>query len=184
MPGVTFLIFSIEALSSFVRFKMSATEPWFKKRRNNVLNMLSSETLHLAVKKKKKKKLTETDVVFCHPHDFCLIGFHSRSLSLLLFEALLWKWTCPVSHLHQALDPFFTFLLSRALSLTLMQQKLHFSQYLPSHLPSVKSLFVFLSVLSRHFCLFLITTWKKILFFFSLPSSRAKNCHFYSPSQF
>lgn len=55
MPGVTFLIFSIEALSSFVRFKMSATEPWFKKRRNNVLNMLSSETLHLAVKKKKKK---------------------------------------------------------------------------------------------------------------------------------
>lgn len=72
--------------------------------------MLSSETLHLAVKKK-KKKLTETDVVFCHPHDFCLIGFHSRSLSLLLFEALLWKWSCPVSHLHQALDPFFTFLL-------------------------------------------------------------------------
>lgn len=89
MPGVTFLIFSIEALSSFVRFKMSATEPWFNKRRNNVLNMLSSETLHLAVKN--------------------LIGFHSCSLSLLLFEALLWKWTCPVSHLHQALNPFFTF---------------------------------------------------------------------------
>lgn len=105
-------------------------------------------------------------MVFCHPHGFCLIGSHSVSLSLLLFEALLWKWTCPMSHLCQALNPFFTFLLSHALCLTLMQQKLHFSQYFPSDLSSVKSLFVVLSVLSMPFYLFLISTLKKIFFFF------------------
>lgn len=162
---------------------MSATEPWFKKRRNNVLNMLSSETLHLAVKKKKKS--SQKQMWF----SAILMIFASLVFTLVLFLCCCLKHSCENDPVLWAIYirlsiHFFTFLLSRALSLTLMQQKLHFSQYLPSHLPSVKSLFVFLSVLSRHFCLFLITTWKKILFFFSLPSSRAKNCHFYSPSQF
>lgn len=64
---------------------MSATEPWFKKRRNNVLNMLSSETLHLAVKKKKKAHRNRCGFL---PSSWFLPHWFSLSFS---FSAAVWS---------------------------------------------------------------------------------------------